>query len=265
MRKAVYTLVYYTILSYNIGKVSADSKLNTEAVRLMEYHFIKSSKEMALELRDNSKTRLTEKEISYLKKLIKEIKGNGNVFVFNDEAHIKSSTCYDYIDDIVYVTRNVFPDLEYASTHPRDIMSPRAVLAHEYYGHRSHRNEYLFDHEKSIELGKKFHTTAPWMDECRASIDAALYTPNLTDKDRSDLMFDAVFRAREAGQLLETNNTMRRIMYGYGGDENEKKIIGEPFVFVSEGSHERTAEMWRDTRRLPKMQKTSENVGFRTR
>ena len=225
----------------------------------MDYHFVSATKSMSQGMRDNSKTKLTSKEISYLRELIREIKADAKIFIFNDEEHVEGSTCYDYVDDVVYVTRNVFPDLIYGSTHPRDIMSPRAVLAHEYYGHRKHREEYLSDLERTNHEAEQYHTTPIWLDECRASIDAALYAPNLTDKDRSDLMFDAVYRAKEAGQLLETNAAMRKIMYGYGGDEHERKIIGESFVFISEESHERTAEIRRDYRRLPKMQKASEN------
>ena len=35
---------------------------------------------------------------------------------------------------LIYIKGDVLPDLN--STHPRDLMSPKAVLAHEYYGHK---------------------------------------------------------------------------------------------------------------------------------
>ena len=37
-------------------------------------------------------------------------------------------------EGIINVRGDVLPDLY--SNHPRDLMSPRAVLAHEYYGHK---------------------------------------------------------------------------------------------------------------------------------
>ena len=94
----------------------------------MDYHFVSATKSMSQGMRDNSKTKLTSKEISYLRELIREIKADAKIFMFNDEEHVEGSTCYDYVDDVVYVTRNVFPDLIYGSTHPRDIMSPRGCF-----------------------------------------------------------------------------------------------------------------------------------------
>jgi hypothetical protein len=67
----------------------------------------------------------------------------------------------------------------------RDRMSQRAVLAHEYYGHYlNHPSEYPIGH---------------WKDEFRASYDAAVKAPNLSDEERRDLMIYAYDRAKEAG------------------------------------------------------------------
>jgi hypothetical protein len=78
-------------------------------------------------------------------------------------------------------------------------MSVASVLAHEYYGHRHYREEYQSDYQKGV----GFHTTELWQDECRASITAAKITPNLTQKERSDLIMDAVYRAHEYNQRIE--------------------------------------------------------------
>lgn len=183
-------------------------------------------------MRNTSRTPLTEDEILFIKSEIQRIEADESVFVFNDPDHMMDSTCYNFEEDIVYVTRNVFPDVKYASAHPRDTMSVGAVLAHEYYGHRPNRQEYLTDWEK----GKDFHTTPIWQDECRASLTAAQIAPGLTEIDRRDLVLDAVFRAKEYGQLIEMNDFMKEAVYGYG--KNERSIarkVAAP-VYVSEES-----------------------------
>jgi len=79
-------------------------------------------------------------------------------------------------------------------------MSERAVLAHEYYGHRTNR-------------GTKLKSNS-WNDEFRASYMAAKNTPNLTDKDRYYLILDALQKAKEAGISITYNNFIRRILHG---------------------------------------------------
>ena len=86
--------------------------------------------------------------------------------------------------DLVVVGSNVFPSND-RSTHNRDNMTIRAVLAHEYYGHGAYRNTKL--------------PKGSWNDEFRASYHAAIHTPNLSDMERQSLMRDAVDRAVEAG------------------------------------------------------------------
>ncbi|MMZ66548.1 hypothetical protein D1872_290540 [compost metagenome] len=80
-------------------------------------------------------------------------------------------------------------------------MSERAVLAHEYYGHRAYSGTRL--------------PPGSWNDEFRASYMAAKNTPNLTDEDRIYLMLDAIERAKEAGVTIKYNDFMRRILYGF--------------------------------------------------
>ena len=197
-------------------------------------HAISDDKNMSNGMRNTSRTPLTEDEILFIKSEIQRIGADESVFVFNDPDHMLDSTCYNFEEDIVYVTRNVFPDVKYASAHPRDTMSVGAVLAHEYYGHRPNRQEYLTDWEK----GKDYHTTPIWQDECRASLTAAQIAPGLTEIDRRDLVLDAVFRAKEYGQLIEMNDFMKEAVYGYG--KNERSIAREVTapVFVSEESQD---------------------------
>ena len=184
----------------------------------MVFRPITKNKEMANGMRNTSRTPLTDEEIEFVKREIRAINADETIFVFNDPEHIDRSTCYNYIEDRVYVTRNVFPDDKYGSIHPRDIMSVRAVLAHEYYGHRTYRQEYLSDDEKD----RGYHTTELWQDECRASITAAKITPNLSEKDKCDLVQDAIFRADEAFHYIELDDFMKGVLYGYSN--NEKNI-----------------------------------------
>ena len=79
-------------------------------------------------------------------------------------------------------------------------MSPRAVLAHEYYGH------YEFSPSKFM--------AGDWRDEFRASYVAAINTPNLSDDDRRLLMLDAYERAKESGHYFDYSRKAREIIYG---------------------------------------------------
>ena len=80
-------------------------------------------------------------------------------------------------------------------------MSVKAVLAHEYYGHRRFR-------KTKIEPGD-------WRDEFRASYRAAIDTPALSDEERASLMIDAYQRASDAGFSIKYTDDYRRIVYGY--------------------------------------------------
>lgn len=191
-----------------------------------------TDKDMANGMRNTSKTPLTEQEIEFVRAEIRSIGAEERIFIFNDPDHIATSTCYNFKKDVIYVTRNVFPDDKYGSTHPRDLMSVRAVLAHEYYGHRAYREEYLFDELQ----GEVFHTTPLWQDECRASITAAKTTPNLSERDRSNLVQDAIYRAKEYGHLIEMDDFMKEVVYGYvKGEKNICEDVGR-IIYVSESS-----------------------------
>lgn len=84
--------------------------------------------------------------------------------------------------------------------HNRDNLSVRAVLAHEYYGHK-------------VNKGTKIPQDS-LNDEFRASYQAAKNAPNLTHEDRYRLILDALDRAKEAGIIIKYNDFMRGILYG---------------------------------------------------
>ena len=79
-------------------------------------------------------------------------------------------------------------------------MSVRAVLAHEYYGHRAFRGTNL--------------SQGSWNDEFRASYMAAKTAPGLSKEDRRLLVLDALERAKSAGVSVRYNNFIRGVLYG---------------------------------------------------
>ena len=137
---------------------------------------------------------LSESEIEHLKDEIRAIEADEKVFVFNKGTRTYYSDEYQEIR----IRGDVFPDKD--STSNRDIMSERAVIAHEYYGH------YKYAPSK-LEVGD-------WRDEFRASYMAAKNAPNLTDEDRRYLIIDALERAKEAGVKITYNDFIRRMLYG---------------------------------------------------
>ena len=138
---------------------------------------------------------LTDEDIKHLKIEIRAIEADENVFIFNKGT----KTGFSDRKRVIHVKGDIFSDPN--STHPRDLMSERAVLAHEYYGH------YAF-------APSEFKAT-DWRDEMRASYIAAIKAPNLSDKDRAYLMLDAYERAKEAGHHFNLSKKAREIIYGY--------------------------------------------------
>lgn len=192
---------------------------------------------------------LTDEEIAVVKTAIREIQASEDIFIFNDPNHY-SRTCYDYLEDRIYIGVNVFPDIKYGSSHPRDKMSIRAVLAHEYYGHRPNRQEYIEDFLSETK------TTSEWQDECRASINAAKITPGLTQRDKELLVDDAIKRAEEFGQIIETDDFMKGVLYGYEYDTT-KHIVPQvsTIKYIDKRSVECLLEQqWRNAD-MPKMQR----------
>ena len=146
-------------------------------------------------LRTMPSHKLTDLEIESLKRDIEAIGADEHVFKFNSGRR----TGYDDVLDEIRVCGDVLPDAK--SNHPRDLMSQRAALAHEYYGHRAYRGT-------DVPVGS-------WNDEFRASYMAAKNCPNLSDEDRRYLILDALERAKESGITIKYNEFIRRTLYGY--------------------------------------------------
>ena len=140
--------------------------------------------------------KLTEAEKDFI---IKEAKAIGI-----DEKYLRfrdyQATRYNENSDLIFVSSQIFPSQDDSSI-ARDRMTVRAVLAHEYYGHRANRN-----------------TSVPrnhWVDEFRASYRGAQRCPGLTDDERADLVRDAYDRAKEAGVTVKLTKFARRVLYGF--------------------------------------------------
>ena len=145
---------------------------------------------------------LNENDIENIKSEIRAIQANESDFVFN--STITKGTCFLASDGKVHIKGNIFPDK----------MSVRAVLAHEYYGHKPYIEQYLKeDSETSSEALERIYKNA-WADEFRASYMAAKNAPGLTEEDRYFLIMDALSRAREAGISIKNNDYIRRALYG---------------------------------------------------
>lgn len=153
------------------------------------------TRKMAYGLRKSPKIKLSDNDKSLILNEITAINADPDVFVFRDGF----GSGYSDSRDIIFISSNIFPSND-GSLHPRDLMSERAVLAHEYYGHRTHRGT-------ALEKGS-------WNDEFRASYTAAKICPNLTDEDRRYLILDAIERAKEAGINIQYNDFIRRVLYG---------------------------------------------------
>lgn len=109
-----------------------------------------------------------------------------------------SQTGFSDSSGVIFIRGDVLPDL--SSNHPRDSLTQRAVLVHEFYGHYAH-------HPSTFRVGD-------WRDEFRASYSAAIPAPNLSSEERKALMLDAYDRAREAGVTVKYNKKARLILYG---------------------------------------------------
>ena len=152
-------------------------------------------RDMANGLRRSPQHILTEDEIECLLNDAKSIEIPTNILIFNQGTQ----TGFRDRNQKIYIRGDVLPDEN--GTSARDTMSPRAVLAHEYYGHYK-------SHPSNFDAGD-------WRDEYNASRNASLNTPNLTDEERRDLMVDAYDRQKEAGAFNGYDKEGRRIIYGY--------------------------------------------------
>ena len=154
-----------------------------------------SSRNMANGLRKSPQYILNDDEIHQIIECAEEIKIPSSILEFNYGIQT------GFVDGTqkIHVRGDIFPDNN--SKNARDILSEKAVLAHEYYGH-------YMNHPSTLPKGD-------WKDEFRASYRAAIDTPNLSDDDRRLLMLDAFNRAEEAGVIVKQNERARRMIYGY--------------------------------------------------
>lgn len=156
---------------------------------------IKSERRMSNRLRTSPSHILTDSEINEIKEYSSELNIPIEVLRFNEGGR----TGFSDIQGIINVRGDILPDIN--STYNRDLMSQRAVLAHEYYGHyKNHLSKFRID---------------DWRDEFKASYDAAINAPNLSDAERRSLMIDAYDRAKEAGVTVKYNKKARLLIYGY--------------------------------------------------
>ena len=184
-------------LSAKYHEFSAKAGLPEQPERMKAYDkkAKTDTRSMAMGLRQPETRILTQDEIASLIYDAKSIKIDVDVLRFNEG----SRTGYYELENVIFVRGDVLPDLN--SKEIRDIMSQRAVLAHEYYGH-------LKSNPSSFKIGD-------WRDEFFASYNAAINTPNLSDEERGMLMMDAYNRAKEAGKHVEYSDEARKIIYGF--------------------------------------------------
>lgn len=154
-----------------------------------------SSRKMSNGLRTSPYHILTDEEIEKLKVDAEALEIPLDILRFNEGRQTGFSDRYK----IIYVKGDVLPDR--SSSNLRDMLSQKAVLAHEYYGHYK-------SHPSLFRIGD-------WRDEFRASYRAAIDSPNLSDSERRMLMLDAYDRAKEAGVNVKYNKEARRLIYGY--------------------------------------------------
>lgn len=157
------------------------------------------NRQMANGMRRSIFIPLTEEEKDFVIKEAEAIGIDKKYLVFRENQ----ATGYSDERNKIYIGSDIFPSND-KSTHNRDNLSVRAVLAHEYYGHKANK-------------GTKIPQSS-WNDEFRASYQAAKNAPNLTQEDRYRLILDALDRAKEAGIIIEKNDFMKEILYGKSYD-----------------------------------------------
>lgn len=196
---AFYKKIYASALDKSGGSGIIEVEKELQGADKALHNVIKEidtdTRKMASGLRKSPKVKLSYDDKMHILNEIDAIEADPNIFVFRDGF----GSGYSDSRDIIFISSNIFPSND-GSLHPRDLMSERAVLAHEYYGHRTHRGT-------SLEKGS-------WNDEFRASYTAAKICPNLTDDDRRYLILDAIERAKEAGINIRYNDFIRRVLYG---------------------------------------------------
>lgn len=150
---------------------------------------------MANGMRKSPLNILDDKQIEKINQYADELHIPRNVLSYNTGFQ----TGFSDRKKVINIRGDIFPDK--TSYNNRDLLSERAVLAHEYYGHMKHD-------PSNFEVGD-------WRDEFRASYSAAINAPGLSDEERRMLMLDAYDRAKEAGISAKYNKKARKLIYGY--------------------------------------------------
>lgn len=153
------------------------------------------NRQMANGMRRSIFNSLSEEEKQFVLQEAEAIGIDKDYLVFRENQ----ATGYSDSRDKIFIGADIFPS-EDDSIHNRDKLSVRAVLAHEYYGHKRNRG---------TDFPQGF-----WEDEYRASYEAAKYAPNLTQEDRYRLILDALDRAKEAGIIIEKDDFIKGVLYG---------------------------------------------------
>lgn len=156
---------------------------------------INNNRNMANGMRKSPLNILDDKQIERINQYADELQIPRNVLSYNTGFQ----TGFSDRKKIINIRGDIFPDK--TSYNNRDLLSERAVLAHEYYGHMKHD-------PSNFDVGD-------WRDEFRASYAAAIKAPGLSDEERRMLMIDAYDRAKEAGVPVKYNKKAREIIYGY--------------------------------------------------
>ena len=173
---------------------AADSDILEERKNFTPSRSERPARAMANGPRRGSLTIVSDAEQQMIRKWADELKVPQNVLSFNTG----SMTSFDDETGLINIRGDIFPS-DYAPNID-SILSAKAALAHEYYGHYLHHTQFKI---------------GDWRDEFQASYRAALDAPNLSDTDRILLMVDAFERPKTAGVTVELNKIARRIIYGF--------------------------------------------------
>lgn len=177
-----------------IRKTDAEKRKDAEKIYNTHGHLEETSRNLAYGMRQPRTHILTSAEIETIKKYAKELGINENILKFNKGYR----TSFDEESGCILIRGDILPDN--ASDIAGDRLSIRAVLAHEYYGHYMH-------HPSEYEIGD-------WRDEYRASREAAMKAPNLSQEERACLMLDAYDRKKAAGVFNGYDEIAKEIIYG---------------------------------------------------
>lgn len=183
-------------------------------------------------LRTLSENELDESEIAEVIKAAESVEIPAEYFVFNDEKSLLGveGTCYHREDDKIYVTRDVFPDQNELSLHPRNLLSVKSILAIEYYGRRKN----CLDNPSA---------SYDWRAKVECVTDVSRFAPGLTQYEKMMLIQYVGCIAEEHGYSVINDEYDKSILYGDGTAEPVKKSItyeplDEVYQVVQEAKNE---------------------------